>query len=104
MNSVGLRRLPDGITARQETVHSLVISAYGVLPYQIVGGPDWMKSDRFEIAAKAGADVPVAQIQLMMQSLLEDRFKLTADDLVIDPGGRGAPVYSGDGEPQRTGG
>jgi hypothetical protein len=46
MNSVGLRRLPDGITARQETVHSLVISAYGVLPYQIVGGPDWMKSDQ----------------------------------------------------------
>jgi uncharacterized protein (TIGR03435 family) len=78
MNSVGLRRLPDGITARQETVHSLIISAYGVLPSQIVGGPDWVKSDRFEITAKAGADVPVAQIQLMMQSLLEDRFKLVA--------------------------
>jgi uncharacterized protein (TIGR03435 family) len=77
MNS-GLRRLPDGITAPQETVHGLVIRAYGVLPYQIVGGPDWMKSDRFEITAKAGADVPGAQIQLMMQSLLEDRFKLVA--------------------------
>jgi uncharacterized protein (TIGR03435 family) len=77
MNS-GLRRLPDGITASQETVHSLIISAYGVLPSEIVGGPDWMKSDRFEITAKAGADVPVAQIQLMMQSLLEDRFKLVA--------------------------
>jgi uncharacterized protein (TIGR03435 family) len=77
MNS-GLRRLPDGITARQETVHSLIINAYGVLPSQIVGGPDWVKSDRFEITAKAGADVPVAQIQLMMQSLLEDRFKLVA--------------------------
>ena len=76
--SSGLRRLPDGITASQETVHSLIISAYGVLPYQIVGGPDWVKRDRFEITAKAGTDVPIAQIELMMQSLLEDRFKLVA--------------------------
>lgn len=76
INSVGLRRLPDGITAPQETVHSLIITAYGVLPYQIVGAPDWVQSDRFDINAKAATNVPVAQIQLMMQSLLEDRFKL----------------------------
>ena len=58
MFSAGLRRLPDGFTAPQETVHSLIINAYGVLPYQIVGGPDWVKSDRFDIDAKAGIDVP----------------------------------------------
>jgi uncharacterized protein (TIGR03435 family) len=74
--SAGLRRFPNGITARQETVHSLIINAYGVLPYQIVGGPDWVKSDRFDIDAKAGTNVPAAQIEVMTQSLLEDRFKL----------------------------
>ncbi len=60
--------------------------AYQVQPFQIEGGPGWMRSERFDVTAKAGIDVPPAgvgpapgqpgPIQLMMQALLAERFKL----------------------------
>ncbi len=53
------------------------MSAWGVGPNQISGGPGWLASDRFEIAAKA--DRPVdddAVLMLMLQNLLKERFHL----------------------------
>jgi len=47
--------------------------------YQIIGAPDWMQVARFSIEAKAeaeGRQVPVEEMQQMLQSLLEDRFQL----------------------------
>jgi uncharacterized protein (TIGR03435 family) len=45
-------------------------------PGLIVGGPPWIRSDRWEISAKAEGDPPRAQMLLMMQQLLAERFKL----------------------------
>lgn len=61
--------------------------AYGIPGPQIVGGPDWLTSERFDIEAKVD-DQSIAQIEKlsheerlamerqMMQQLLADRFKL----------------------------
>ena len=59
------------------TVGDLLWFAYGVRQDRIVG-PDWVRQDRFEINARAATDVPAGEIRLMVQSLLEDRFKLVA--------------------------
>jgi len=48
---------------------------------QIVGGPPWMDSERYDIQAKADCSLGKLsreQTQLMMQSLLEERFQLKA--------------------------
>ena len=47
---------------------------------QLTGGPGWINNDRFDIEAKpaSGKAVSQAEMQLMMQSLLEDRFQLKA--------------------------
>jgi uncharacterized protein (TIGR03435 family) len=47
---------------------------------QVTGGPAWIGSDRFYIEAKPpdGAVPSQQDLQLMMQSLLEDRFQLKA--------------------------
>ena len=48
---------------------------------QIIGGPAWMETDRYDIQAKAdcnGGTISREQTQLMVQSLLEDRFQLKA--------------------------
>src|SRR5262249_7275513 len=48
---------------------------------QIIGGPNWMESDRYDIEAKAdcnGGTISREQLQLMLQSMLEDRFQLKA--------------------------
>ena len=48
---------------------------------QIIGGPNWIDSDLYEINAKADCSngpIPREQMMLMIQSMLEDRFKLKA--------------------------
>jgi uncharacterized protein (TIGR03435 family) len=48
---------------------------------EIVGGPSWMDSDRYNIEAKAdcsGGILSRDQLMLMVQSMLEDRFQLKA--------------------------
>src|SRR5207248_791060 len=50
---------------------------YGMKPYQITG-PDWMATTRFDITAKIPAGASKDDVNKMLQSLLEDRFKLTS--------------------------
>jgi bla regulator protein blaR1 len=70
---------PTGrVTATNIPVRLLLQQAYSVQPFQIVGGPSWMASDRFDITAKAPEGVTPAQLRPMMRNLLADRFKLIA--------------------------
>jgi uncharacterized protein (TIGR03435 family) len=55
---------------------TLLTYAYGVKPYQITG-PDWMTSERFDIVAKMPEGSKKEDAPKMLQTLLEDRFKLT---------------------------
>jgi uncharacterized protein (TIGR03435 family) len=44
----------------------------------VIGGPDWISEDRFEIHAKAeDANTTQAKLMQMLQPLLQDRFKLS---------------------------
>jgi uncharacterized protein (TIGR03435 family) len=55
---------------------SLIARAYSVKPYQITG-PDWLATTRFDIVAKMPEGASKDDEPKMLQSLLEDRFKLT---------------------------
>jgi len=56
---------------------TLLTYAYRVKPYQI-SGPDWMATTRFDILAKMPEGSTRDDAPQMLQSLLEERFKLTA--------------------------
>ena len=67
------------------SVRSLVAVAFGtggrgLLNAQIVAGPAWLASDRFDIIAKAAPDAlqDLKQLPAFLVPLLEDRFKLKA--------------------------
>lgn len=55
---------------------TLISYAYGVKPFQVTG-PDWMGSQRFDIEATFPPGASKDDAGKMLQSLLEDRFKLT---------------------------
>ena len=57
-------------------LRSLMSYAYGVKPYQITG-PDWMATTRFDIVAKMPEGSKKEDAPKMLQTLLEERFKLT---------------------------
>ena len=43
----------------------------------MTGGPDWLARERFDVNAKPPpSEVPLAQMRLMAQALLVERFKL----------------------------
>src|SRR5580698_1221154 len=55
----------------------LMQNAYSVQLFQISGGPDWINSERYDIVAKADGSASGKQMTgPMLQTLLEDRFKL----------------------------
>lgn len=64
-------------TTKNVPLATLIQVAYHIQDYQLSGGPGWMASDPFDIAAKADHDVDRAEIRRMIQALLADRFKLT---------------------------
>jgi uncharacterized protein (TIGR03435 family) len=50
--------------------------AYNLQDSRVIGGPDWLGTIRFDVAAKAEGSPPADQIRLMVQSMLADRLKL----------------------------
>ena len=94
---IGLQ--PGGrFTATNVPVRDLISLAYGqpqpLANFQIIGGPGWITSDRFDVAAKGEGDVPLGPggapaISLMLRGLLADRFKLVAHEETRDQ-----PIYA----------
>jgi uncharacterized protein (TIGR03435 family) len=73
----------DRFEARNVPLRDLIMVAFGqpgrLVPESLMsGGPSWIDADRFDVTAKAGSlgSTNVAQKQLMLRRLLEDRFKL----------------------------
>jgi uncharacterized protein (TIGR03435 family) len=88
-------------------------AAYDVKIYQI-SGPEWLGSQRFDIDAKLPAGAPRDQVPAMLQTLLEERFKMKLHreskefpvyGLVIAAGGlklKESPVDAeGEGDPAK---
>jgi uncharacterized protein (TIGR03435 family) len=98
--SIKVNRTNDGIVFDQSqkgrytisgfTLAALIRSAYRVQEFQIVGGPDWMNSERFNIEATyvEAPGVP-SRTDLMLRTLLEERFKLAVHNET-----RERPVYA----------
>src|ERR1700734_1211654 len=71
------RSTPGRFAAHNATLRNIIMSAYEITQNpQLIGGPKWIDSARFEIEAKAqgAADRPL--IHRMLQALLADRFHL----------------------------
>jgi uncharacterized protein (TIGR03435 family) len=104
----GLINRPDGLRAAADTLADMMTSAYGVRTEdQVSGGPEWVKSDRYDVEAKMSAedaaefqklspDAMKERRRQMLRALLEDRFHLQthfvtkeipAYELVVAKGG-----------------
>lgn len=67
---------PGRVTFTNTALKQLITLAYNLKPYQVTG-PDWLDSERFDVIAKIPAGSSKEQVNQMLQSLLEERFKLT---------------------------
>jgi uncharacterized protein (TIGR03435 family) len=81
-----IRPSGDRLIATNVTLKNLLNFAFRpskgqFLNQQIIGGPAWIDTDRFDVQAKlegGGPSLPPEQLRDMLQALLEDRFQLKA--------------------------
>jgi len=99
-----LQNQPGGrFTATNVPVRPLIQNAYRLQSFQLVGGPAWLDTERFDIVAKGSGDLaaPLSPVfgvqqsndptpmQFAMRALLADRFKL-----VVHHETRELPIYA----------
>src|SRR5499427_6775485 len=81
-------------------LHTLIRVAYAsgttLTPAQVIGGPPWINSDRFDIVAKAEGDLMFdvegrrpARVIAMLKTLIEDRFAVR-----VHPESRRMPAFA----------
>jgi uncharacterized protein (TIGR03435 family) len=87
---VGPEARPGGtFISTNASVERVIRFAYDLPDYQIAGGSGWTRDEAFDIEAKAGRDVPLAELRRMVQALLADRFRL-----VVRREQREMPIYT----------
>jgi uncharacterized protein (TIGR03435 family) len=80
----GIRRQPGGrFNTFNSPVRTLITFAYQIQGYQLVGGPDWINNERYDVVAKMEGDPPAVipgtgadHMMLATRTLLADRFTL----------------------------
>ena len=66
----------DRYVLRQATMTEMIAAAYKLDPANVHDGPDWLDWNHYDIIAKAPPSTSRETLQLMLQSLLAERFSL----------------------------
>jgi uncharacterized protein (TIGR03435 family) len=92
MQANGGRLIANYVTVKMLLQRAYATDDTGLFPNQMLGGPAWIESDRFDVEGRVDGDgrtISQQQTWLMVQSLLEDRFRLKTHHEM-----RELPVYN----------
>lgn len=97
---------------RASSLADLIAFAFGVHANQIIGGPSWLKTEKYDLTAQSDSESLSSpngqQLKLMLQNLLADRFglafhrakkKLSVFTIVV--GKTGSKLVTGSADPNR---
>jgi uncharacterized protein (TIGR03435 family) len=92
----GCPNSPALLTCRNVTLKRCIVGAYGVLPDRVLGGPDWIDIDRFQISARPDQPSGDKAMMALLKTLLAERFKLVlhresrpGETMVLEVAGNG---------------
>ena len=87
---VGGGNAPDRFERPDTDLILLIRYAHDLFDFQVVGGPDWIRSKRWEVSAKAPGPVRnAAAMRPLVRRMLEERFALRAHTET-----RNLPIYN----------
>jgi uncharacterized protein (TIGR03435 family) len=75
---------PSGFRTLNAPLSFVIQYAFGIADYQLIDGPSWVRSDRFDIMAKYPEGDDRSRVPEMVQALLADRFALKVHKEVRD--------------------
>jgi uncharacterized protein (TIGR03435 family) len=105
----GIRVQGRQFSATNLSVGNLILLAYGIHPHQLLGAPDWIEKDGYDVLGKPDVEGQPnnKQMQALIQKLLADRFSLKFHrekrDLsvyAIVVGKSGAKLTKAEGDPK----
>jgi uncharacterized protein (TIGR03435 family) len=110
-DDTNMKTSPGRLEAVNATPHELLLYAFGVRDSQLIGGPDWLTKDRFDVEGVTGTadDLNRTTLQPLLQAMFADRFKLKFHreirelpvySLAAAKGGPKLAAHSGEGQPQ----
>ncbi len=73
-----IRIFGDRFDVEAATIGDILDMLNGWRLYSVTGGPAWMRTDRYDIHAKADAEIPVEGREAAIMALLGERFQLAA--------------------------
>ena len=65
--AIDFRFFPNRFAGTNLTLGQLIEQAYNIHPRELIGGPDWLRVDRFNVTATSGAEVSQDQMRLMLR-------------------------------------
>ena len=71
-----VRVLPGGRLVVNAPARLMLMNAYGLQFSQLASAPDWLSSETWSVDARAEGNPTRDELMLMLQSLLEERFRL----------------------------
>ena len=77
--SYNINAMPNGrLVAANVSVRRLIVRAHGLDESQLIGGPDWLDAEHFDIDARVESVPPAGPeaLMAMLRTLLADRFAL----------------------------
>jgi uncharacterized protein (TIGR03435 family) len=77
------------LTSRNLSLKFMLLRAFPIQEAQLVGGPGWLDTDRFDVVAKAGKATSDDDLRVMLQNLLIERFSIK---LHVET--RSLPIYA----------
>src|SRR5579862_2000230 len=74
----GMNNLRDPVQATWTNMplRQIILNAYRMQPDELIGGPDWIRSERWDIIAKSEKPATRPQQSEMLKLLLAERFGL----------------------------
>jgi uncharacterized protein (TIGR03435 family) len=72
-----IQAVPGRLQMQNLTLRRLILNAFGVQDYQLVGDAPWLASEHYDVQATTTGNTSVQQMEgPMLQALLDERFKL----------------------------
>ena len=87
--SMQVRTPPGQFTMVNGPVMMLVSIAYNIRDSDRIDAPDWVRTERYDVIARAEGTPDQVRLSQMVRALLEDRFKMAAH---LEP--RERPIYA----------
>lgn len=79
-----IRAQPQRLVATRTTIRNLILYAFPTEGRAVLGGPDWIGTDSYDVQATTVKPATIDEIRAMVRAMLADRLRLVASTQIVE--------------------